>query len=121
MIRNSVKASSLLASSDLKSSETFLLGIIPEIKDEYSSELYNSNLTPIHKIDDIIEGYLNASYYSKNKKFFDKSYKVIQVVSNSITAKDIRKSIKTKKFQDPKTNKLIKKYQKKIVKNSLVI
>ena len=60
------------------------------MKDEYTSELYDSNLTPIHKIDDIIEGYLNASFISNDKNFFSDSYKIIQVVSNSITAKDIR-------------------------------
>ena len=112
MIRNSVRASSLLASNDIKLSEKFLTSIIKEVKDEYTSELYDSNLTPIHKIDDIIEGYLSASLISKNKKFFDKSYKIIQVVSNSITAKDVKKSLKNKKFQDPEANKLIEKYQK---------
>ena len=111
MIRNSIRASSLLASNDIKLSEKFLTGLISEVKSEYTSELYDSNLTPIHKIDDIIEGYLNASLISKNKKFFDKSYKIIQVVSNSITAKDVKKSLKNKKFQDPEANKLIEKYQ----------
>ena len=66
----------------------------------------------MHKIDDIIESYLNAAYFWYNKKFLDKSYKIIQIVSNSITAKDIKKSIKNKKFQDPSANKLIEKYQK---------
>ena len=92
MVRNSIIASSLLAPNNIKSSEKFLTAIISEVKSEYTSELYDSNLTPIHKIDDIIEGYLNASLISKNKKFFDKSYKIIQVVSNSITAKDVKKS-----------------------------
>ncbi|MDB2379209.1 PDZ domain-containing protein, partial [Candidatus Pelagibacter bacterium] len=111
MIRNSVKASSLLASVDLKESTKFLSKMVNEVKNEYTSELYDSNLTPIHKIDDIIEGYLNASFISNDKKFFNNSYKVIQVVSNSITAKDIKKSLKTKKFQDPEANELIAKYQ----------
>ena len=111
MIRNSVKASSLLASVDLKESTKFLSKMVNEVKNEYTSELYDSNLTPIHKIDDIIEGYLNASFISNDKKFFNNSYKVIQVVSNSITAKDIKKSLKTKKFQDPEANELITKYQ----------
>ena len=111
MIRNSVKASSLMASVDLKRSTKFLSKMINEVRNEYTSELYDSNLSPVHKIDDIIEGYLNASYVSNDKKFFNNSYKVIQVVSNSITAKDIKKSLKTKKFQEPEANKLITKYQ----------
>ncbi|MDC2969973.1 CHAT domain-containing protein [Candidatus Pelagibacter sp.] len=112
MIRNSVKASSLLASNDYKESTKFLSKISKEVKKEYTSELYDSNLTPVHKIDDIIEGYLNASYVSKDEKFLSDSYKTIQVVSNSITAKDIKKSLKTKKFNDQETNKLIEQYQK---------
>ncbi len=112
MIRNSVKAISLLASNDYKESTKFLSKISKEVKKEYTSELYDSNLTPVHKIDDIIEGYLNASYVSKNEKFLSDSYKTIQVVSNSITAKDIKKSLKTKKFDDQEANKLIEQYQK---------
>ena len=112
MIRNSVKVSSLLASNDSKESTKFLSKISKEVKKEYTSELYDSNLTPVHKIDDIIEGYLNASYVSKDEKFLSDSYKTIQVVSNSITAKDIKKSLKTKKFDDQEANKLIEQYQK---------
>ena len=112
MIRNSVKVSSLLASNNYKESTKFLSKISKEVKKEYTSELYDSNLTPIHKIDDIIEGYLNASYISKDEKFLSDSYKTIQVVSNSITAKDIKKSLKTKKFDDQEANKLIEQYQK---------
>ena len=82
----------------------FLSKMVNEVKNEYTSELYDSNLTPIHKIDDIIEGYLNASFISNDKKFFNNSYKVIQVVSNSITAKDIKKSLKTKKFFENEIN-----------------
>ena len=111
MIRYSSIISSVLAPYDNIESEKFLTKMIREIEDEYTSEIYDSNLTPVHKIDDIIESYLNAAYFSNNKKFLDKSYKIIQIVSNSITAKDIKKSIKNKKFQDPSANKLIEKYQ----------
>ena len=112
MIRYSSIISSVLAPYDNIESEKFLTKMIREIEDEYTSEIYDSNLTPVHKIDDIIESYLNAAYFSNNKKFLNKSYKIIQIVSNSITAKDIKKSIKNKKFQDPSANKLIEKYQK---------
>jgi len=106
ILTNYVKVSSLLPSRD-----KMLSKIIPEIKKEYSNSIFSSNLTPSFRADDIIQGYLNASYQTNNSKFFEKSYKIIQIVSNSISARDVKKGLQKKKYKDKQKSKLINEYQ----------
>ena len=106
ILTNYVKLSSLLPSGD-----KMLSKIIPEIKKEYSNSIFSSNLAPSFRADDIIQGYLNASHQTNNPKFFEKSYKIIQVVSNSISARDVKKGIQKKKYKDKQKSKLINEYQ----------
>ena len=100
----------------------FLKFLKKEIKEEYSNAFFNSNLSPNHKIEDLIFSLLDIAKKSDSKKIFSDNYKLIQIASNSLTTRDLRKSFNRKKFKDRNQQKLIKEYQKlQIAKNSIYI
>ena len=122
MIKYSTMITSELYELNPEKSLEFLNYLEKEIKDEYSNAFFNSNLSPSHKIEDLIFSLLDIAKKSDSKKIFSDNYQLIQIVSNSLTTRDLRKSFNRKKFKDKNQQKLIKEYQKlQIAKNSIYI
>ena len=122
MIKYAVKIASEIFDANNDSTVKFIKNLKDEIQQEYSNAFFNSNLSPNHKIDDLISGLLNVSYKAENEKIFSSNYQLIQIVSNSVTSRDLRKSFNKKKFKEIKHRKLIDEYQKlQILKNSIYI
>lgn len=122
MIKYAAMISSNLYNIDKNRTLKFLNFLEKEIINEYSNAFFNSNLSPNHKIDDLISAFLNISYQSNDKKIFSENYKLIQIISNSLTSKDLRKSFNKKKFKEKKHQRLIYEYQKlQVAKNSIYI
>jgi len=112
ILKNLVRISSIFSSNNYEEGKKVLLKIIPDIKEEYSNAIFSSNLAPTLRVDDIVQGYLDASYNFKDPKFFEKSYRIAQIVSNSITTRDVKKSLQKRKYKDKKKANLIYEYQK---------
>ena len=122
MIKYSTMITSELYKLNPEESLKFLKFLKKEIKEEYSNAFFNTNLSPNHKIEDLIFSLLDIAKKSDSKKIFSDNYKLIQIASNSLTTKDLRKSYNRKKFKDKNQQKLIKEYQKlQIAKNSIYI
>ena len=122
MIKYSTMITSELYKLNPEKSLNFLKFLKKEIKEEYSNAFFNSNLSPNHKIEDLIFSLLDIAKKSDSKKIFSDNYKLIQIASNSLTTRDLRKSFNRKKFKDRNQQKLIKEYQKlQIAKNSIYI
>ena len=99
MIKYAVKIASEIFDANNDSTVKFIKNLKDEIQQEYSNAFFNSNLSPNHKIDDLISGLLNVSYKAENEKIFSSNYQLIQIVSNSVTSRDLRKSFNKKKFK----------------------
>ena len=122
MIKYSTMITSELFELNPEKSLQFLNSLKKEIKKEYSNAFFNTNLSPNHKIEDLIFSLLDIAKKSGNKKIFSDNYKLIQITSNSLTTRDLRKSFNRKKFKDNNQQKLIKEYQKlQIAKNSIYV
>ena len=82
-----------------------------KIIESYTGDTFNSPVSTNTKAKNIISSYLNAAVLSSDDKFRENSYKLYQILRNSVTSKDIKKSLVKKSITNSKKYELVKKYQ----------
>lgn len=106
-------ANLLYSKNEIKLSLKIYNLIRPQIIKEYQNEIYNSYISPRYKPRQIIKSYFDVSYKENRQIFTEESYELYQVLKNSKTAREIKKSKIRKKLKNTrdKSYQLVKKIQ----------